>query len=68
MRIPVHGGTDIRVPSNGLQGLDVQVRRRHRDICMPEHMRCCPMHIDRPAYAFPAALVGHLRDGQITIA
>ena len=35
MSIPVHGGADIRVPGNGLQCLDVQVRRRHRDICVP---------------------------------
>ena len=68
MRIPVHGGADIRVAGNSLQCFDVQVRRRHRDICVPEHMRRSPMHVDCSADSFPTALVGHLCDRKITVA
>ena len=67
MRIPVHSGADIRVAGNSLQRLDVQVRRCHRDICVPEHMRRSPMHVDGAADAFPTALVGHLSNGKLDV-
>ena len=68
MRIAVHSRADVRVPRDGLQRLHVQVCRCHRDVRMPEHMRRCPVHVDRPADALPASLVGHLRDGQRPVA
>ena len=51
MGIPVHGGADVRVSSNGLQGFDVQVRCCHRYISVPKHMRRCPMHAARVTQA-----------------
>jgi len=68
MGIPVHGGAYVRVTGNGLKGLDIQVRCRHRYVRVPEHMRGGPMHVNGTADAFPAAFVGCLCDRELAAA
>ena len=46
--IAVQRRADVGMPGDGLQGFDVQMRRRHRDIGVPEGMRRCSVKANCP--------------------
>lgn len=68
MHIAVHGGLDVYMSRDRLQGFDIRsCGRHHGEIGMPEDMRSCSVKVNGFSNALPSPVKGTFGHGGILI-